>query len=89
MKSYKLYVNNEWVGGADTREIVNPANGQPLAVVAEADRQDVERAIAVARATFDNTDWRESSKARSAGASCSRWPNWSANTWPNSPSWKR
>ena len=67
MKTYKNYVNNEWVGSADTRELVNPANGQPLAVVPVASRQDVERAIAVARATFDNTDWHDSSKAQMRG----------------------
>ena len=67
MKTYKNYVNNEWVGAADTREIVNPATAQPIAVVPVASRQDVERAIAVARATFDNTDWRDGSKAQMRG----------------------
>src|SRR5664280_1686764 len=67
MKTYKNYVNNEWVGAAETRPIVNPATGEPIAVVPEADRKDVERAIAVARATFDNTDWRDSSKAQFRG----------------------
>ena len=27
MKTYKMYVNNEFVGSAGTREIVNPATG--------------------------------------------------------------
>jgi betaine-aldehyde dehydrogenase len=67
MKTYKNYVNNEWVGAAKTREIINPATGEAIAVVPEASKEDVTRAIAVARATFDNTDWRESSKAQLRG----------------------
>jgi betaine-aldehyde dehydrogenase len=67
MKTYKNYVNNQWVGAAETRTIINPATGQPVAVVPEANRQDAERAIAAARAAFDKTDWRESSKAQMRG----------------------
>ena len=67
MRTYKNYVNNEWVGTTETRQIVNPANGQTIAVVPEATRYDVDRAIAVARATFDNTDWHDSSKAQLRG----------------------
>ena len=49
MKTYKNYVNNEWVGGAETREIFNPATGEPFAVVPEAGKGDVERAVKAAR----------------------------------------
>ena len=30
MKSYKNYVNNEWVGGAGIRDVFNPATGEPF-----------------------------------------------------------
>lgn len=67
MKSYKLFVNNEWVAAEDTRVVINPATAQPMARVAEAGRDDVERAVGAARAAFDNSDWRDSSKAQVRG----------------------
>ncbi len=67
MKTYRNIVNNEWVGGADSRTIINPATTAPLAVVPEAGKADVERAIAAARAAFDNTDWGDSSKTQMRG----------------------
>src|SRR5213593_4071788 len=67
MKTYKNYVNNEWVGAAGSREIINPATGETIAVVPEAGIEDVDRAVAAARAAFDNTDWRDSSKAQMRG----------------------
>jgi acyl-CoA reductase-like NAD-dependent aldehyde dehydrogenase len=45
--AYKNLVNGAWVGSANTRKIVNPANGQALAVVPDASKQDVDCAIAV------------------------------------------
>ncbi len=67
MKTYKNYVNNEWVTAAATREIINPATGEAIATVPEASKEDVDRAIAAARTTFDSTDWRDSSKAQMRG----------------------
>src|ERR1051325_7886782 len=59
MKTYQNYVNNEWVKGANTREIINPADGKPFAIVPEASTQEVDRAVAAARAAFDGGPWRE------------------------------
>jgi betaine-aldehyde dehydrogenase len=67
MKSYKNYVNNEWVSGAGTRDIINPATGEPFAVVAEADKTDVDRAVQAARTAFNTTNWRDSSQAMARG----------------------
>src|SRR5271169_2570873 len=67
MKTYKNYVNNEWVSGAGTRDVFNPATGEPFAVVPEADKADVDRAVKAARAAFDNTNWRDSSQAMARG----------------------
>jgi betaine-aldehyde dehydrogenase len=67
MKTYKNYVNNEWVSGAGTREVFNPAMGKPFAVVAEADKADVDRAVQAARTAFDTTNWRDSSQAMARG----------------------
>ncbi len=60
MKTEKIYIRNEWVEGAGTREVVNPATGETLAVVTEASREDVERAVAAAREAFDSGPWRRS-----------------------------
>src|SRR6202162_287351 len=67
MKTYRIYVNNEWVGAAGTREIINPANANPIALTAEADATDVAHAVAAARAAFDQTNWRDSSNAQARG----------------------
>jgi len=67
MKQYRMFVNQEWVTGAGTREITNPATAEPLALVPEAGAEDVNRAVAAARAAFDNSDWRDSSKAQMRG----------------------
>src|SRR5258708_3950242 len=67
MRTYKNYINNEWVGSSATREVINPATAEAIAVVPEASKEDADRAIAAARAAFDNTDWRDSSKAQQRG----------------------
>jgi len=67
MKTYKNYVNNEWVSGAGTREVFNPGTGEPFAVVPEADKADVDRAVQAARMAFDTTNWRDSSQAMARG----------------------
>jgi betaine-aldehyde dehydrogenase len=60
MKTQKLYIGNEWMESAGTREVINPATGETIAVVSEASREDVERAVAAAREAFDSGPWRRS-----------------------------
>ncbi len=60
MKSHENYIQNEWVAGAGAREVIDPATGAPIAVVAESSREDVERAVAAAREAFDHGPWRRS-----------------------------
>ena len=67
MKTYRMFVNHEWLTAANTREILNPATTEPIAQVAEGSAEDVSRAVAAARAAFDNTDWHDSSKAQMRG----------------------
>lgn len=67
MKTYKNYVNNEWVSTKDTRELINPATGEPFAHVPESSAEEVNGAVATARDVFDKTDWRDSSKAQLRG----------------------
>ncbi|MFF3936173.1 aldehyde dehydrogenase family protein [Streptomyces phaeofaciens] len=54
-----VHVGGEWqtaVSGA-TREILDPADGRPFAVVAEGDEKDAELAVAAARRAFDAGEW--------------------------------
>ncbi len=60
LKTYKNYINNEWLSSKKTREIVNPFNGDPIAVAAEASKKDVDDAVAAARQAFDRGPWRDS-----------------------------
>ncbi len=60
-----MYVGGQWTLAADggTRELLNPANGEPIATVAEGAQQDADRAIAAARKAFDDGPWGQSSAA--------------------------
>ncbi len=63
-----MYVNGGWTlaeRGA-TRELISPANGMPIAVVAEAGAADADAAIAAARAAFDGGPWGAMSAAERA-----------------------
>src|SRR6201986_4000985 len=55
----KLFINGQWVDAASgkTFETPNPATGQTLATVAEGDAEDINRAVAAARAAFDDGPW--------------------------------
>ena len=54
-----IFVGGEWrlAGRGGTRELYNPANGAPIAAIAEATEADVEAAIAAARKAFDEGPW--------------------------------
>ncbi len=56
-----LYIDGQWQAAADgaTRTITCPANGEKVGVVSEASEADTERAIEVARRTFDEGSWAE------------------------------
>src|SRR5258708_624419 len=51
----KLLINNKWVDSASgkTFPTLNPATGEVITKVAEADAADVDKAVAAARAAFD------------------------------------
>jgi aldehyde dehydrogenase (NAD+) len=56
---YRLYINGEWVEASD--RAVMPVNeaalGEPMAYVAQGTPADVDRAVAAARAAFDQGPW--------------------------------
>jgi aldehyde dehydrogenase (NAD+) len=51
---YGLYVGGEWLEPAESFATISPATEEKLADVAQATRQDVENAVAVARGAFEN-----------------------------------
>src|SRR5262245_39166250 len=62
----RLLIDDEWVAAASgkTFPVYNPATGGVLARVAEADREDVDRAVRAARRAFDEGPWRRMSGSR-------------------------
>ena len=60
-KPRQLLINGKWVNAASgkTFPTYNPATGEILGHVAEGDKEDIERAVAAARAAFDKGPWRK------------------------------
>jgi betaine-aldehyde dehydrogenase len=59
MKSYKLWINGEWVGSTGRKKVtvVDPATGAPLAQTVDANREDVNRAVTAAKEAFYDGRW--------------------------------
>src|SRR2546428_10026957 len=57
----KLFIGGRWVeaAGGKTFETINPATGEVLARVAEGGTEDIDRAVAAARSSFDRGTWRD------------------------------
>lgn len=61
MEIKKMYINGEWVEAKSkkTRKVINPANGEVIALTTEGDKEDVDIAISAAKTSFYETgDWR-------------------------------
>src|ERR1700683_4131456 len=60
-KARQMLINGKWVSAASgkTFPTYNPATGEILAQVAEGDREDINRAVAAARAAFDSGPWHQ------------------------------
>jgi aldehyde dehydrogenase (NAD+) len=56
----KLFINGRWEDAVSGRsiDVVNPATGEALTTVADAGAEDVDRAVAAARANFESKAWR-------------------------------
>lgn len=54
-----MFLNGDWTAAVDggTREVLNPANNEPIAVVADGGTRDAEAAIRHARTAFDEGPW--------------------------------
>ena len=62
----RFYIAGQWQEpkGRDATEVVNPATEEPVARVAMGNREDVDRAVAAARAAFD--DWSQTAPEQRA-----------------------
>src|SRR5205823_12743198 len=70
----KLFIGGRWVESASgkTFETLDPATGQVLTRVAEAGAEDVDRAVAAARRSFDRGTWRDLPPAEQIGRASGR-----------------
>ena len=59
----RLLINGEWVESSRSFDTINPATGEVLTQIAEASKDDVNRAVHAARAAFDDESgkWRKMS----------------------------
>src|SRR5947209_4043374 len=66
----KLFIGGRWVDSASgkTFDTLDPATGEVLASVAEGGAEDVDRAVAAARRSFDSGVWRDLPPAERARA---------------------
>src|ERR1700686_918830 len=60
-KKPRLLINGEWVAArsGQTLAVFDPATGREIGRVAEAGPEDVDRAVAAARAAFESGPWPE------------------------------
>ena len=58
--THKLFINGRWEESTSgkTIDVINPATGDLLATVPDANAADVDRAVAAARASFERKSWR-------------------------------
>jgi acyl-CoA reductase-like NAD-dependent aldehyde dehydrogenase len=64
-KPGKLFIGGKWMDAASgkTFATINPATGETITMIAEADARDVDAAVAAARAAYDSGPWAEMSAA--------------------------
>ena len=61
MKSFKLFINNEWIDSFDNKifQSLNPATNEPIAELASATERDVDKAVVAAKEAFASGIWSE------------------------------
>src|SRR5438034_1246564 len=69
MKALPMFLNGAWVEARDggTREILNPANNDSIAIVTDGVEGDADIAINYARRAFDEGPWPQMRPAERAG----------------------
>ncbi len=61
----KNWINGEWVDSVEHKDSINPANYTVIGQYADATEADAAKAIAAAKNTFRNTDWKDNRSLRS------------------------
>src|SRR5579862_9683711 len=66
VRQTKLLIDGKWVNASSgkTFETYNPATGETIAHVAEADKADVDKAVQAARRAFDSGGWPQTPPAQ-------------------------
>src|SRR3954463_2458405 len=66
MKTYQLFIDGQWVDSTSgkTFKTPNPATGETLAEVAEADKEDIDKAVTAARRAYEGKWSRMSARDR-------------------------
>ena len=64
------FIDGEWISGTRTLAVLNPANSETIATVADGTRQDAERAVEAAHRSF--ASWKKVT-AKERGAILRRW----------------
>src|SRR4051794_8287769 len=59
VKTYKMFVNGEWVASASgkTFPVYDPSTEEVIAQVPESDAKDVDRAVSAAKQAFEEGPW--------------------------------
>src|SRR5262244_4293258 len=59
VRTYQMYINGEWVESASKRTfpVYDPSTEEVIAQVPDADADDVNRAVAAAKAAFEEGPW--------------------------------
>ena len=64
---YGLWINGRWQAGSGTVDVENPATGKTVAQVATAGEQEVNDAVAAAKAAFDDGRWSKATPGERSG----------------------
>ena len=64
---YGLWINGRWQAGSGTVDVENPATGETVAQVATAGEQEVNAAVAAAKAAFDDGRWSKATPGERSG----------------------
>src|SRR5215813_5408711 len=59
VKTYQMYINGEWVDSKSNKTfpVYDPASEEVMAQVPDSNADDVNRAVAAAKAAFENEPW--------------------------------
>ena len=74
-KGQAMFIGGQWVDSVSgkTFPTLNPATGEVICEVAEADSADIDLAVAAARKAFEEGPWRRMQAPRNVAACCIAW----------------